>query len=97
MHVIENDDFYDLVKQYDLDSEEYFVGEVSYYLLSGDKPYEGIKSHREALGFVFDRLYKKSIEDREKARKKWGDIIADQYTPLFYDIEKAQPSKLVPM
>ncbi len=53
MHEIENDCFYDFVKQYDPDSEYYIVGEVEYHLLTDNKPYEGLRSHRDALIPVF--------------------------------------------
>ena len=54
MHEIINDVFYGLAKQYDSDDEHHLVGEVDYHLLIDDKPYEGVKSHREALLFVFE-------------------------------------------
>ena len=79
MKRIDNDAFYKYIKQYDPDSEYHLVGEVEYHLLSDDKPYEGMKSHREALRFVFDWLVKQS---------------ADQLQPLTYDIDKALPSPL---
>ncbi len=53
MHEIKNDVFYDHIKQYDPDSEYHFVGEVEYHLLKDDKPYDGVRSHREALAAVF--------------------------------------------
>ena len=49
MHEIENDYFYDFVKQYDPDSEYYIVGEVEYHLLTDNKPYEGLRSQRDNL------------------------------------------------
>ena len=96
MKMIDHDAFYEFVKQYDSDREHHFVGEVEYYLLCDDKPYEGVKSHREALRVVFDWLVKRSIEDKENARIMLGDDIADQLRPLVYDIDKAQPSALDP-
>ncbi|MBR3396518.1 MAG: hypothetical protein IKG70_01530 [Lachnospiraceae bacterium] len=96
MYEIKLDPFYDFIKRYDSDSEHHLVGEVDYYLLSDDKPYEGLKSHREALLIVFDRLVQRSIENRENARKMFGDRIADQLHPWVYDIDKAQPSPLDP-
>ena len=60
MKRINDDAFYEYIKQYDPDSEYHLVGEVDYHLLNDDKPYEGIKSHREALRFVFDWLVKQS-------------------------------------
>ena len=66
MHEILNDAFYDLAKQYDSDNEHHLVGEVDYHLLSDENPYEGLKSHREALLFVFEWLAAKSIENQEK-------------------------------
>lgn len=96
MYAIENDAFYDLVKQYDSDNEHYLVGEVDYYLLSDEEPYEGLKSHRNALLFVFDRLVEKSKEDQVKAREQLGDGIADQLHPWVFDINKARPSQLEP-
>lgn len=96
MKEIDNDAFYEYIKQYDPDSEYNFVGAVDYHLLCDDKPYEGMKSHREALRFVFDSLVKHSIEDKENARIMLGDNIADQMLPLVYDIDKAQPSPLDP-
>ena len=96
MQEIKNDAFYDVAKQYDSDSEYHFVGEVDYHLLRDDKTYEGLKSHREALRFVFDLLVKKSMEDQERAREKWGGDIADQLTPLAYDIDMAQAVPLSP-
>ena len=96
MKEIDNDAFYEYIKQYDPDSEYHFVGAVDYHLLCDDKPYEGMKSHREALRFVFDSLVKHSIEDKENARIMLGDNIADQMLPLVYDIDKAQPSPLDP-
>ena len=64
MKEIDNDAFYEYIKQYDPDSEYHFVGAVDYHLLCDDKPYEGMKSHREALRFVFDLLVEHSIEDK---------------------------------
>ena len=94
MKRIEHDAFYDYIKQYDSDSKHHLVGEVDYYLLSDDKPYEGINSHREALRFVFDWLVKESIEDRESARIWSDDGLANQLQPLVFDIDKAQSSPL---
>ena len=94
MKIIDNDAFYEYIKRYDPDSEYHLVGEVDYYLLNDDKPYEGMKSHREALRFVFDWLVKQSIENKESTRKMFGDDYADQLRPLVYDIDKAQPSLL---
>ena len=54
MKRIDNDTFYDYIKQYDTDSEYHLVGEVDYHLLSDDKAYEGMESHREALRVVFE-------------------------------------------
>nr|MCR5263173.1 hypothetical protein [Clostridiales bacterium] len=70
--------------------------EVNYHLLHDDTDYEGLKSHREALRFVFDLLVKKRTDNLEKARENRGDGIADQLRPLVYDIEKAQPTQLNP-
>ena len=85
MQKIDNDIFYDYIKQYDPDSKYHLVGEVDYHLLSDDKPYEGMKSHREALRFVFDWLVKQSLENKENARKMFGDelrsvIMATSFT-----------------
>ena len=96
MQKIENDVFFEFIKQYDPDSEYPFVGEVYYLLLSDDKPYEGVTSHREALRLVFDGLAKQSIEEKERARVMLGDDLADKLRPLVYDIDKAQPSLLDP-
>ena len=94
MKRIENDAFYEYIKRYDPDSEYHLVGEVDYHLLSDDKPYEGLLSHREALRFVFDLLVKQGIENKESARITFGDGRADKLQPLVYDIDKAQPSPL---
>ena len=94
MKRIDNDAFYEYIKRYDPDSEYHLVGEVDYHLLSDDKPYEGLLSHREALRFVFDLLVKQGIENKESARITFGDGRADKLQPLVYDIDKAQPSPL---
>ncbi len=94
MKRIENDGFYEYVKQYDPNSECHLVGEVEYHLFCDDKPYAGMNSHRAALRFVFDWLVKQSIEDKENARIMFGDDIADQLRPLVYDINKAHPSQM---
>ena len=96
MKRIDNDAFYEFIKQYDPDSEYHLVGEVDYNLLCDDKPYEGMKSHREALRCVFDWLVKQSIEDKESARIMFGVHVADKLRTLTYDIDKAQPSPLAP-
>jgi hypothetical protein len=96
MKRIDNDTFYDYIKQYDPDSEYHLVGEVDYNLLCDDQPYEGVKSHREALRCVFDWLVKKSIEDKENARIMFGDHVADKLRILAYDIDKAQSYPLAP-
>lgn len=96
MKRIENDAFYEYIKQYDTDSEYHLVGAVDYHLLSDDKPYERVKSHREALRVVFDWLVKQSIEDKEKSRSMFGDDFAEKLSPLVYNIEKAQCSPLDP-
>ncbi len=94
MKRIDNDAFYEYIKRYDPDSEYHLVGEVDYYLLNDDKPYEGMKSHREALCFVFDWLVRLSMENIENSRKMFGDSYADQLRPLVYDIDKAKLSPL---
>lgn len=96
MKIQDNDAFYEFIKRYDPDDEYHLVGEVLYYLLRGDKPYEGVSSHREALRFVFDLLVKDSIEDKEKARMTFGDEFADKLLPLVCDVDKAKPSPLDP-
>ncbi len=96
MQIIENDTFYEFIQQYDPDSNYHFVGAVDYHLLCDDKSYEGIKSHREALRFVFDLLVKDSVANQENARIMLGDDIADKLRPLVYDIDKAKPSPLDP-
>ena len=96
MKIIDNDSFYEFVKKYDPDSKYHFAGEVDYHLLCDDKPYEGMRSHREALRFVFEWLVEQSIEERESARSMFGDELADRLSPLVYDINKAQPSPLDP-
>ena len=96
MKRIDKDAFYEYIKQYDPDSEYHLVGEVDYNIFCDEKPYEGMKSHKEALRCVFDWLVKQSIEDKENARIMFGDHVADQLRPLAYDIDKAQPSPLAP-
>ena len=60
------------------DDEYYFVGEVDYHLLISDKPYEGLRSHREALIVVFDRL----AENIKDIRERCGNDVADKLSPL---------------
>ena len=96
MKRIENDAFFEYIKRYDPDSGYHLVGEVDYHLLSDDKPYEGMKSHREALRSVFERLAEESIENKESARSMFGDDYADKLHPLIFDIDKAQASLLDP-
>jgi hypothetical protein len=96
MHEIKNDAFYDYIKQYDTDIEYHFAGEVDYHLLKDDKPYEGLKSHREALIVVFDRLAENRIEDLKSVRERCGDDVADKLSPLIYDIDMAKPTPLAP-
>ena len=94
MNEIKRDSFYDLAKQYDPNAEYHVVGEVIYFLLSDDRPYEGLISHRDALISVFDGLVEKSIENRENGRKRWGDSFVEDHPPMAYDIDRAQPSPL---
>ncbi len=94
MKRIDNDAFYEYIKQYDPDSEYHLVGEVDYHLLSDDKPYEGMESHRKALHFIFDWLVEQSTEDIERARILFGDDLANRMRPLVFDIEKAQLSPM---
>ena len=96
MHEISYDVFYDLAKQYDPNSEFHMIGEVDYHLLCDDKPYEGLKSHREALVSVFRKMKEKDIDDREEIRKRRGDAFADRLVPLTYDIDQAQATPLAP-
>ena len=91
-----NDSFYDFIKKYDPNSEYHLVGEVDYHLLCDDKPYEGMRSHKEALQLVFEWLAEESTENKENARSMFGDDLADRMHPLVYDIDKAQPSPLDP-
>ena len=90
MKEIKNDAFYDLVKQYDSDREHHLVGEVDYYLLDDNKPYEGLGSHREALSFVFDLLVERNTMNQKRDEERWGGDIADQLVPWTYDIDRAQ-------
>ena len=94
MREISNDAFYDFIKQYDRDREHHLVGEVDYYLLTDDKPYEGLRSHREALLFAFDLVAEKDIEDQERAKELLGDRIADKLYSWLYDVDKAKATPL---
>ena len=47
MKRIDNDTFYDYIRQYDQDSEYHLVGEVDYHLISDEKPYEGPESPQD--------------------------------------------------
>ena len=94
MRELKNDPFYEYIKPYDPDIEYHFVGEVDYHLLKDDNPYEGLRSHREALIIIFDHLVENSIKDQKDIRERCGDDIADQFSPLVYDIDKAQPTAL---
>ncbi len=96
MREIVNDAFYEFTKQYDMDREHHLVGEVDYHLLTDDKPYDGLRSHREALEVVFDELEKRDLEDQRKAREMFGDKTADKLHPWIYDIDKAQSKPLDP-
>ena len=96
MYEIQNDAFYDYIKKYDSDNEYHFVGEVDYHLLKDDKPYEGLRSHREALILVFDRLKENSIREQKSIRERYGDDFADRLSPLAYDMNKAQAAPLDP-
>ena len=96
MKRIDNDAFYAYIKRYDPDSGYHLVGEVDYHLLCDDQPYEGVQSHRKALETVFEWLEKQSMENEERARRMFGDNLADRLRPLVYDIDKAQPSPLTP-
>jgi len=96
MKRIDNDSFYEYIKKYDPDSKYHFVGEVDYHLLCDNKSYEGKKSHREALHFVFEWLVEQDIENKESARIMFGDDLADRLCPLVYDLDKAQLSPLDP-
>ena len=81
MRRIDNDAFYEYIKQYDPNSEYHTAGAVNYHLLSDDKVYDGIDSHKEALRIVFDWL---------------SYDITDQTYSLVYDIDKAQASLIDP-
>ena len=96
MQEIEKDFFYDFVKKYGSDGEDHWLGETYYYLLRDEKPYEGLRSHREALEFVFDLLIKRSREDQEKAGQRLDNDMADRPDPWTYDIMKAQAVRLDP-
>ena len=96
MYEVKDDAFYDLIKQFDTDPEYHLVGEVDYHLVKDDKPYDGLRSHREALTVVFGHLVENSIEDQKSVRERHGDDTADQLSPLLYDIDKAQPTPLDP-
>ena len=96
MHEIKNDAFFDFIKQYDDDNEYHFVGEIDYHLLSADKPYKGLSSHREALLKVFESLFEKSLENKESAAKAYGSAVSNKLTPLAYDIDKARAVPLDP-
>jgi hypothetical protein len=92
MQIIENDAFYDLAEQYDSASEHSSVGEVEYFLLCDDQPYEGLYSHREALRCVFDLLVKESAN----VGKNHGEQIADLPDPISYEIGQAKASLMDP-
>ncbi len=82
MHEIKDDAFYELIKQYDPDDEYHLVGEVEYHLLEDDKPYEGLRSQREALRVVFDRLTENGIKAQvDKAQATPLDQKAFFYCP----------------
>ena len=96
MFEIQNDDFYDHIRRYDPDIEYHLVGEVEYHLLADDQPYQGLRSHIEALTVVFDRLTENGIENQKKAKERFGDETADKLYPWIYDIGKARAKLLDP-
>lgn len=96
MYLIKNDVFYDFIKIYAPDIENHFVGEVEYHLLKDDKPYDGLRSHREALIAVFDQLQPVTY-DIDKAQPTAMDpnvffycpniVRTDYYGNVHYDTE----------
>ncbi len=97
MKRIDNDSFYEFIKKYDPDSQYHFVGEVDYHLLCDDKPYEGMRSHKEALRFVFEWLVEQVVYDIDKAQLSPLDpqlffycpniVKTDYYGNNWYDAE----------
>ena len=93
---IENDYFYGFIKQYDPYSECHSVGEVDYHLLTDNKPYDGLRSHRDALIAVFENLHPVAF-DIKKAYSKPLDpseffycpniVKTDHYGNVTYDAE----------
>ncbi len=96
MKRIDDDAFYEYIRKYDTDSEVHLVGAVDYHLLRDNKPYAGVRSHREALLRVFEYLAKERTENKENAGSLFGDGLADRMQPLSYDIHKARSSPVAP-
>ena len=87
MHEIQNDDFYEFARQYDSDREHHLIGEVDYHILCDDKPYEGLRSHREAVCFVFDWLLRPWVYDIDKAQASLLDPRVFFYCPRIVKID----------
>ena len=96
MQKIFADPFYQCAAQFDPDSEYSSVGEVEYYLLYDEKAHEGLRSHKEALLFVFEQLDPSGC-DIDKAQAEQLDpqiffycpniIRTDRYGNVWYDAE----------
>ncbi len=96
MYEIKKDVFYDYIKKYNSDIEYHIVGEVEYHLLKDDLPYEGLRSHKEALSAVFDQLHPLAydIDKAQPAALDTNDFFycpnivkTDHYGNVHYDAE----------
>ena len=87
MHEIINDAFYDFAKLYDTDPEHHLIGEVDYHILCDEKPFEGLRSHKEALCFVCDTLLHPWVYDIDKAQASPLDPRVFFYCPKIVKID----------
>ena len=89
MRELLNDPFYEMIKEY-----ENCV--IDYCLMEDDTPYQGYRSHKDAVLFAMLKVIERYIEDEIRSELRFTDDIHDEPFPWNLDIGKARARKIDP-
>ena len=86
---ISDEEFDELIQRYDPEG-------IDYYILTTDKEYRRLSSHREAVEYAMKLACDRVIEDVKKAEEKLNKLFPELHKPLQYNIAKASAGMIDP-
>ncbi len=90
MRELINDPFYELIGKYDRCATDYF-------LIEDDTPYQGYRSHKDAILFAMLKVMERYIDEQLKSEIMYGRKVQDEPFQWNLDMGKAHAHQIDPV